>query len=297
MRTGFLTSIDERQPPQRVAPKVLVCAAFTWLALASPALAVPLQLGDLDGDQKPTVLDLVRMVNHVNGNPVLSADLQRIADVNQDSVVDQSDISLLADAILGLTPLPDVPEIDADGDAVPDIVEALMGYDPTKADTDGNGVKDGDEDFDLDGLKNKVEFSLRIDPGAVDTDGDDWDDASEVGDGSDPANAASGPILFVESAPVTFLNAVPEEVGPDTISLVSSPLTSYLNGLGDLIPGDQLLVVNSGLASYLNALPEVPLAETLWPATSGVVSYLNGVLEDAPRDFFIASPVVSYQNQ
>jgi len=66
-------------------------------------------LGDLDGDGEATVLDLVRMINHINGSTYLSSQLTFFADMNQDGSVNQTDIALLSDVILGVAPFVDFP--------------------------------------------------------------------------------------------------------------------------------------------------------------------------------------------
>ena len=64
------------------------------------------------------------------------------------------------------------PALDEDNDGLNDIQERFFGTDPNNADTNGNGVLDGDEDNDHDGIPNKDEptiFSLEgfVDPFAV----------------------------------------------------------------------------------------------------------------------------------
>lgn len=59
--------------------------------------------------------------------------------------------------------------------------------DPTKADTDDNGVNDDDEDFDEDGLTNLEEFEKKTNPYIADTDSDGLSDGDEVKThGTDP---------------------------------------------------------------------------------------------------------------
>ncbi len=43
---------------------------------------------------------------------------------------------------------------DSDGDGVPDATELLLGLDPNEVETDGDGILDGEEDYDADGLSN-----------------------------------------------------------------------------------------------------------------------------------------------
>lgn len=49
-------------------------------------------------------------------------------------------------------------DYDADSDGLPGCAEARLGLNPVKADSDGNGVADGDEDFDGDGVPNADEW-------------------------------------------------------------------------------------------------------------------------------------------
>src|SRR5439155_13694162 len=65
-------------------------------------------------------------------------------------------------------------------------IEKKQGLDQTKADTDGDGIPDGDEDFDGDGLKNRQEIARGTDPRSADTDSDGFDDPTEIDLGTDP---------------------------------------------------------------------------------------------------------------
>lgn len=75
----------------------------------------------------------------------------------------------------------DENNIDSDGDGLPDGYEIFTTLtDPTKADSDDNGILDGEEDNDQDGLSNLREYELVIDPEDPDTDGDGLSDLSEL---------------------------------------------------------------------------------------------------------------------
>ena len=70
---------------------------------------------------------------------------------------------------------------DTDGDNLPDGYEALtLETDPTKPDTDDNGVLDCDEDFDEDGLTNLQEYEQGTELYNDDTDGDGLKDGEEI---------------------------------------------------------------------------------------------------------------------
>jgi len=76
-------------------------------------------------------------------------------------------------------------EGDLDGDGLTDADEALLGTDPNKPDTDGNGLNDGDEDLDGDGVSNAAELADGKNPKLFlgDVDGDrslTLDDASAI---------------------------------------------------------------------------------------------------------------------
>ena len=82
--------------------------------------AVPKLIGDLNEDGEATVLDIVRLMNFLNGHASIPASsgvqlsdfgpyapLPAIyADINEDGVIDQKDVELLEQAILGYRSLP-----------------------------------------------------------------------------------------------------------------------------------------------------------------------------------------------
>lgn len=79
---------------------------------------------------------------------------------------------------------------DTDHDGLTDTYELLCTEtDPTKADTNGNGKKDGDEDPDKDGLSNKQECAYKTDPNSNDTDMDGLTDGQEINSHTDPLKA------------------------------------------------------------------------------------------------------------
>jgi hypothetical protein len=85
---------------------------------------------------------------------------------------------------------------DSDGDGIPDGIERNLIYrtatgawgflNLNAADTLGNGVPDGQEDFDNDGLTILEELTLGTDPNRSDTDADGVNDSVEVNLGTDP---------------------------------------------------------------------------------------------------------------
>lgn len=98
---------------------------------------------------------------------------------------------------------------DFDGDGVRNREEVVLGFDPTNPDSNGNGILDGAEDRDFDGLPDVMELRGETDYTKADTDGDGWDDAGEVAAGMNPLiperlNTAA------QSAGNTFINALRE---------------------------------------------------------------------------------------
>jgi hypothetical protein len=95
--------------------------------------------------------------------------------------------------------------LDPDTDRLSNLQEFLAGTDPKKADTDGDGLKDGDEvdvhhtnpgssDTDGDGLNDAAEVNVHhTNPSVGDTDADGFTDGQEVQLGSDPTVAGSIP--------------------------------------------------------------------------------------------------------
>ena len=73
---------------------------------------------------------------------------------------------------------------DTDNDGLPDSFEVFAPvynvFNPLVADTDSNGINDGDEDYDGDGLKNKEEIENKTSVFERDSDGDELEDGEEV---------------------------------------------------------------------------------------------------------------------
>jgi hypothetical protein len=125
------------------------------------------------------------------------------ADRDSDGVPDD------VEALLGLDP--DNPDTDGDGirdgsedfdnDGLVNAGEIYIGTDPRNPDTNNNGIPDGQEDPDGDGLNNAREFLAGTDPNKADTDGDGWNDETEVTGGSSPTDARSRPLGLIASVP------------------------------------------------------------------------------------------------
>ncbi|MBX3360134.1 MAG: hypothetical protein KF705_01640 [Phycisphaeraceae bacterium] len=91
---------------------------------------------------------------------------------------------------------------DTDIDGVQDYAEILLAswgydFDPNNPDTDGDGLKDGEEaiyalfDADGDGIMDEYERDMGWDPSLFDTDGDGVPDGVEIGSGDSPGGGSS----------------------------------------------------------------------------------------------------------
>ncbi|MGG3005710.1 S-layer homology domain-containing protein [Geobacillus stearothermophilus] len=96
---------------------------------------------------------------------------------------DKDGLTNSEEAALGTDP----SKVDTDGDGLSDFYEIHnTETDPSKSDTDSDGLSDADEDRDQDRLTNKQELELGTNPRKVDTDVDGLNDEDEVKTGTDP---------------------------------------------------------------------------------------------------------------
>lgn len=113
-----------------------------------------------------------------------------------DSDPDYDGLTTRAERTIHLT---DPRNADTDGDGLRDGDELVRGTDPRAADTDGDGLTDGEEvlrwhtnplarDTDGDGLDDLEETVHDTSPLATDTDGDGLNDKIELARGTDPRN-------------------------------------------------------------------------------------------------------------
>ncbi len=138
------------------------------------------------------------------------------------------------DAVDGGTPL----GLDTDVDGVQDHVETGLGLDPARNDTDGDGLPDGREmyelgtdphDTDTDGdlRPDDVELAAGTSPVLADTDGDTLDDPAEVQ--TSPLLPDTDKDLIPDAEEVTPLLDSDRDGLPDAVELASS----YLGGRTD----------------------------------------------------------------
>ena len=67
------------------------------------------RMGDLTQDMAVTVFDLIRLQQHLDGSQPLSAQLQLLADLNQDGLVSAADLTSMEDLILEARPSTELP--------------------------------------------------------------------------------------------------------------------------------------------------------------------------------------------
>jgi len=177
---------------------------------------------------------------------------------------------------------------DTDGDGLRDGEEVRThNTNPVLADTDGDGLNDGQEvnttatdplvaDSDGDGLSDGQEVNVHhCDPNKMDTDSDGFDDAMEVAAGTDPNSAASVPANLAMLG--TGIMGVNDAVDTD-------PGTPYFQAgvLANINDGDPLTRVDTwnggGLetASYVGILWDVPLTRTVTNLTLTLATFLDG---------------------
>lgn len=219
---------------------VLLFTVAIQLSVTS-TVGLPQRLGDYDGDEQPTVMDITRAVSHLGGVLVLPPPLLPVGDVNQDGAIDENDLQLIVAAVRDGGALPAMADTDNDG--IPNVIEPLLGLDPTKRDTDSNGIIDGDEDLDADGLLNGFEVARRSSPLLTDSDGDGWLDEAEFAGFSDPIDPESRPRMHVASRPPVKVIAtapLPVSAGPLAFGTVaaSPPVKVVLPSHG--LPGEVL---------------------------------------------------------
>ncbi|MBQ4400558.1 MAG: VWA domain-containing protein, partial [Synergistaceae bacterium] len=196
---------------------------------------------------------------------------------------------------------PDDPDTDDDG--LTDWEELnWLNYNPLAKDTDGNGIPDGDEDYDNDGLTNVQEGNYSTDmaaydtdsdglsdgdevkvygtdPTKPDTDGDGVDDGTEVRIGSDPLNA--------ETSFTTTLTSNRVSSNPKAIDIsVSMETSADAAGTLSVTPAtcDDTLLISQNMPGYLAAYTlsaddKVKSATVTFTLGSDVGRYEAGVFE------------------
>ena len=134
-----------------------------------------------------------------------------VADTDGDGINDGAEVANGSDPLSPCSPNVNFSGCDQDNDGLTNGEEALVGTNPTIADTDGDGINDGAEvtngsdplsacspnansatcDQDNDGLTNTQEATLGTNATLADTDGDGINDGTEVTNASNPLDACS----------------------------------------------------------------------------------------------------------
>ena len=172
------------------------------------------------------------------------------------------------------------PELDSDGDGLPDYIERglgldrnnpdtdgdglpdgyeyyYLGTDPAKVDSDDNGVSDADEDFDEDGLTNIEEYERSTSPFAADTDRDGLPDYDEVYNyNTDPTNPDT------DSDKVTDGDEIILDLDPNDPETNGYPDSEYTTA--------QTVGEDSGALDYINNLEENPYTISVEVTAAGV---------------------------
>lgn len=125
---------------------------------------------------------------------------------------------------------------DKDNDGLPNAGEVLAETDPNNRDTDGDGILDGAEDQDVDGLSNAREFAAGTLSNVADTDGDGWNDESEVAAGSNPLDPSSRPQMLLVSGPGLKVGVTQLGTVGSTGMYVAEPKVRI--GLPIIVPGE-----------------------------------------------------------
>lgn len=126
--------------------------------------------------------------------------------------------------------------IDSDGDGLTDKFEIyqLAGWTmPNNADTDGDGTPDGQEDVDNDGLTNLREQELGTSPTQFDTDGDGVSDGAEVARGTNPlvADPRTDPPLGGGAPPIIPAPNLSDTDGDGLIDIAEEEALTDVNNV------------------------------------------------------------------
>ena len=199
------------------------------------------------GGHDGTPMGVATTIDLLQNAPVTS-----LEDSDADNLPDTWELRWLSvndlDALngLGVGPGPGAGTGDLDGDGLADAEEFALGLDPTKADTDGDGLDDDAEinthetnpkitDSDDDGLTDGEEINTHnTDPLDADSDDDFINDGAEIANNTNPNDAGSpgapsgvGGVLSLDgSSIVTFENAsglIPTGDDPFTLEVWINP--------------------------------------------------------------------------
>lgn len=128
---------------------------------------------------------------------------------------------------------------DFDGDSISNYDEinaySQLGLDPLNADSDGDGIDDGADDFDNDGVSNAAEFDQGLLPGVPDADVAFYVDAALGDDNSNKGLTGTPGVPGVGSGPkATIAAAFSIAEGGDTILLQQGAYNATSFNLNDV---------------------------------------------------------------
>ena len=186
---------------------------------------------------------------------------------------------------------------DADGYCIPYPWELALGYDPNNADSDGNGVSDGDEDADGDGLSNCDELARGLNLLDGDSDGDGLGDAEEIARGVDPLNPDSDADGIVDGEEVEFgFDPGDPESVPIDLSGVKEVTGAAFSVLDVVVPQIGSAGVTEVIAAPFSVLSAVvPMAPGPAEVTAAPFSVLNTTVPDAGAVAEVMGPIFSVE--
>jgi alpha-tubulin suppressor-like RCC1 family protein len=164
--------------------------------------------------------------------------------------------------------------LDSDGDGILDVDEIIMGTNPFDADTDDDGLTDGQEDSNHNGIVDLWE----TDPRKADTDGDGIQDGTELGITSEQISSDTDTFVFQPDLdPTTTTNPLLTDTDNDGIS----------DGIEDANHNGRL---DSGESDPAHALNSPPVANAGWDqkVLAGDVVTLYGSFSKDPDNNIIA---------
>ncbi|MBQ1327689.1 MAG: cellulose binding domain-containing protein, partial [Eubacterium sp.] len=160
-------------------------------------------------------------------NPV--EEIDKTKDTDKDGLFDYIELQIGTD----------VEKTDTDGDGLSDYFEIMsMSYDPTRIDTDNNGINDGEEDLDDDGLSNIKELEINTDPSYPDSDEDGLKDGEEINTyNTDPCKydtdgdyVSDGKEIELGTDPLIYNEKFEVTVTADDVDTVKASVKISLNG-------------------------------------------------------------------
>lgn len=107
---------------------------------------------------------------------------------------------------------------------------------PWNADTDGDGVKDGQEDFDGDGLDNATELAKSTDPKKADSDDDGLTDKQELDNGLNPIDPSDGATADSDADGISNAAEIAHGLNPkDASDAALDPDSDGLNNVDEIV--------------------------------------------------------------